>query len=104
MMPAWKYRPSTASQRRRRAQSARASKPFVPAAPWDAGGVVYDRLDFPTYLQKTLASLSPHDVLARATLTRRLQLNAGAPLALDVDLNGSVVRVATDPKVSVILQ
>ena len=104
MMPAWKYRPASASQRRRRAQSARAAKAFAPAAPWDVGGVIYDRLDASAYLQKTLAALSPHDVLARATLTRRLQLNAGSstPVKLDVaaDLNGSVVlRVAKEQMV-----
>ena len=99
MMPAWRYRPVSATQRRRRAQSAKTARPFSPVRPWDAGGVEYERLDATSYLEKTLAALSPNDVLARSTLLRRLGSRGITPrhLEISIDAGSTVVHVVKEP-------
>lgn len=92
MKPAWSYRPVSASARRRRAKSARNARPLTHAQAWDAGGVPYAKLSEAEYLEKTLSSLSPNDVLARSTLLRRLTKRAIAPLELELSTaSGSAV-------------
>jgi hypothetical protein len=68
--------------------------------PWDASVVIKgddSSLSKQEYLQKTLASLSPNDPLAQATLRRRL-LEQGLITDIEVvEAGGAVVRLVPRP-------